>query len=201
MPGRRGRPMPGPGLRPSFLLPALSCPLLRPEEMEWAGGGPLSSHPPPEPKSGARPFHPQSPGLGRRWWRRGSAWSRCQEPRTLRPPLQGPQPSHSEPLPHRLSGHCSGKKKHTEPPRLALPLSPSCCPATPRRGCLLAAPDRPGGQQVEGLPCIDLLALTEAQRGPRAGQGHTAGRRKKNLNHALPAPRASVLSTALSGSV
>lgn len=39
----------------SFLFPHsffLSCLLLWPEEMEWAGGGPLSSHPLPEPKSG-----------------------------------------------------------------------------------------------------------------------------------------------------
>lgn len=169
--------------------------------MERAGGGPLSSYPPPEPKSGVRPFHSQSPGLGRRWWRRGSAWSCCQEPRTLRPPRQGPQPSHSEPLPHRLSGHCSGKKKKNRVTQAGPALVPSRCPATPRRGCLLATRDHPGRQQVEGLPCIDRLALSEAQRGPRAGQGHTAGQREKNLNHALPAPRASVLSTALSGSV
>lgn len=126
VPGRRGQLMPGPSLCPSSLLPALSCPLLQPEEMERAGGGPLSSHPPPEPKSGARPFHPQSRGLGRRWWRRGSAWSHCQEPRTLRPPRQGPQPSHSEALPHRLSGHCSGKKK----PHRATQAGPTLVPVT-----------------------------------------------------------------------
>lgn len=193
--------MPGPSLCPSSLLPALSCPLLQPEEMERARGGPLSSHPPPEPKSGARPFHPQSRGLGRRWWRRGSAWSHCQEPRTLRPPRQGPQPSHSEALPHAFPAIVLEKKNHIEPPRLALPLFLSRYPATPRRGCLSATPDRPGGRQVERLPCIDLLVLTEAQRGPRAGQGHTAEQREKDLNHVLSAPRASVLSTALSGSV
>lgn len=42
-----------PSLPPSPLLPFLSCLLLWPEEMEWAEGGPVSSHPLAEPKSGA----------------------------------------------------------------------------------------------------------------------------------------------------
>lgn len=53
--GRRGLLWPWPCPGPSFLFPHsffLSCLLLWPEEMEWAGGGPLSSHPLPEPKSG-----------------------------------------------------------------------------------------------------------------------------------------------------
>ena len=72
------------------LLPFLSCLLLWPEEMEWAGGGPLSSHPLPEPKSGGATLPPAEPGLGRRLYRRGSAGSHCQEPRTLHPPTKVP---------------------------------------------------------------------------------------------------------------
>lgn len=52
--------MPGPGLHPSSLLPALSCPLLRPEEMERAGGGPLSSHPPPSLNQECDPSTPRA---------------------------------------------------------------------------------------------------------------------------------------------
>lgn len=33
---------------------------------------------------------------------------------------------------------------------------------------------------MERLPCIDLLVLTEAQRGPRAGQGHRAEQREES---------------------
>ena len=168
--------------------------------MERAGGGPLSSHPPPEPKSGARPFHPQSPGLGRRWWRRGSAWSRCQEPRTLRPPRHGPQPSHSEALPHRLSGHCSGKKNHIEPPRLALPLFLSRYPATPRRGCLSATPTVQAGSRWRDFPVLTSLSSPRLREVPGLAKV-TQPSREKNLNHVLPAPQASVLSTALSSSV
>lgn len=51
--------LPLPSLPP--LLPFLSCLLLWPEEMEWAEGGPMSSHPLPEPKSGAT-LPPPEPG-------------------------------------------------------------------------------------------------------------------------------------------
>lgn len=53
--GGEGYGRPGLALGPPFSFPHsffLSCLLLWPEEMEWAGGGPLSSHPLPEPKSG-----------------------------------------------------------------------------------------------------------------------------------------------------
>lgn len=62
--GRRRVQLPWPCPCPPSLpplLPFLSCLLLWPEEMEWAEGGPVSSHPLPEPKSGAT-LPPPEPG-------------------------------------------------------------------------------------------------------------------------------------------
>lgn len=165
--------------------------------MEWAGGGPLSSYPLPEPKSGVT-LPPLRARPGKKVVLKGKCLEPCQ---TQDPPPshQGPQSSGREPLPHRLSGHCSGENRATQPGPAPVPVSPvtlSC--HSPERLHLttkLRIPDCPGWQQVEGLPVFAAAPVVSAE----AQSGTIA--RKKNSNQALPACRAPVLSTALNGSV
>lgn len=191
--------LPLPSLSPP--LPFLSC-LLRPEEMEQAGGGPLSSHPLPSLNQ-ERPFHLLA-RPGKMVVLQGKCLELLPGARTLRPPAKFPS-RHSEPLPTAFPAIVL---ERTEPPSLALPLFLSLmshCPATPQRGYISlwshSVPDCPGWQQVESLCLFPVdLIFTEVQRRTTADRDHTASKRE-NSNHLYPAFRAPVLSIALNGSV
>lgn len=140
------------------LLPPPSLPpsLARGNGVGW--GGPLSSHPLPEPKSGVTLLHPQ----GQAWEEAcvaGEAPGATARNRDPPPTRGGPQPSHSEPLPHRLSGHCSGKNRATQPGPAPVPVPPVMLSWHSLEGlCLPAAP--PPSQAVQaGSRWRDILCL------------------------------------------
>lgn len=153
--GGEGYGCPGLALGPPLSFPHsffLSCLLLWPEEMEWAGGGPLSSHPLPEPKSGVTLPPPRA--RERSLCCRGSDGATARTG-TLRPPTKVPSPVAVSLSPTTFPAIVL---ERTEPPSLALPLFRSLlshCPATPQRGCTSppSCPvlDCPGWRQVEGL--------------------------------------------------
>lgn len=165
--------------------------------MEWAGGGPLSSHPLPKPKSGVT-----LPPLRARPGKKVVLEGKCLEPGQNQDPppsCQGPQSSHCEPLPHRLSGHCSAENRATQPGPAPVPVSPVTLSwhspeAAPHHRAAPSLTVQAGSRWRDFLYLFhaDLIIFSEAQRGNTA---------RKNLNQALPGPRAPVLSTALNGSV
>lgn len=110
-----------PGLVPTLSPPCSpfqASPLARGNGVGW--GGRLSSHPPPEPKSGATLPPPEPAREGCAATEVPGATARNT---TLHPPAK--VPAQSLRVPPRLSGHCSGKNRATQ---LALPLflCPSC---------------------------------------------------------------------------
>lgn len=136
--------------------PSLPPSLARGNGVGW--GGPLSSHPLPEPKSGVTLLHPQ----GQAWEEAcvaGEAPGATARNRDPPPTRGGPQPSHSEPLPHRLSGHCSGKNRATQPGPAPVPVPPVMLSWHSLEGlCLPAAP--PPSQAVQaGSRWRDILCL------------------------------------------
>lgn len=164
--GGEGYGCPGLALGPPLSFPHsffLSCLLLWPEEMEWAGGGPLSSHPLPEPKSGVTLPPPRA--RERSLCCRGSVWSHRQD-WDPPPSHQGPQPSRCEPLPYHLSGHCSGKNRATQPGPAPVPVPPvtlSC--HSPERLHLPTKLPRPRLSRLAaggGTFCVSSLPLSSS---------------------------------------
>lgn len=169
MAGRRGVQLPWPCLCPPSLpplLPFLSLLLLWPEEMEWTGGGPLSSHPLPEPKSGAT-LPPPEPGLERRSSCKGSAWSHCQEPGPSTLPRSPAQSLGASPQPPFRPLFW---KEQSHPAPVPVPPVTLSCHSFEGPHLTIKLPHPRLSQQVEGLsvslPCLTLLSSLRLRKVP-----------------------------------
>lgn len=96
-------------------------------------GGRLSSHPLPGSLNQEPPFHPQRQAReeGCTAGEVPGVTARNLDPL---PSCQGPQPSHTEPLPHRLSGYCSEKNGATQPGPCPVPVLPVTLSCSSREG-------------------------------------------------------------------